>query len=303
MAVDRVDLKVGRGRTLGIVGESGCGKSTLARLLVGLHVPTHGRVMFEGIDINDRDQAARNAGRKLQMVFQDPAASLNPRLRIGKSVAEPLYAMGIKDVAEPVNEMLSRVGLSPRYANRFPNELSGGQQQRVCIARALVGDAKLVIHDEAVSSLDVSLQAQVLRLLIELQDEFELTYVFISHDLAVVESVSDEIAVMYLGQIVERAPPSAIRELPKHPYTVSLKSAVPIPNPKLEKKRDRIILKGDVPDPANPPSGCSFRTRCPIAQEICSIEEPALQPAGPGHSVACHYPDRVDQILEVARQT
>ena len=197
MAVDRVDLKVGRGRTLGIVGESGCGKSTLARLLVGLHVPTHGRVMFEGIDINDRDQAARNAGRKLQMVFQDPAASLNPRLRIGKSVAEPLYAMGIKDVAEPVNEMLSRVGLSPRYANRFPNELSGGQQQRVCIARALVGDAKLVIHDEAVSSLDVSLQAQVLRLLIELQDEFELTYVFISHDLAVVESVSDEIAVMY----------------------------------------------------------------------------------------------------------
>jgi len=159
-----------------------------------------------------------------------------------------------------------------------------------------------VIHDEAVSSLDVSLQAQVLRLLIELQDEFEVTYVFISHDLAVVESVSDEIAVMYLGRIVERAPPSAIRESPKHPYTISLKSAVPIPNPKLEKKRDRIILKGDVPDPANPPSGCSFRTRCPIAQEICSIEEPALQPAGPGHSIACHYPDRVDQILEVARQ-
>ena len=296
-AVDGVSLSILQGETLGVVGESGCGKSTLARLVVGLLPPNSGTVEIEGDDINGGDAAASRARRKLQMVFQDPTGSLNPRLSILDSVAEPLHALGQRDTDEKVFAALDLVGLKPEYAHRLPHELSGGQQQRACIARALITEARVVVHDEAVSALDVSLQAQVLNLLQDLQDELGLTYVFISHDLATVQAISSRIAVMYLGQIVELAPALGFHHHPLHPYSVALRSAVPIPDPKVERARTRILLRGDVPSPMSPPSGCRFNTRCPLVQDICRETAPPLMEHQTGHWAACHFAGRFGPSL------
>lgn len=296
-AVDGVSLNVARGETLGVVGESGCGKSTLARVIVGLYRPTAGSVEMDGVDITQRSSEAIEVRRAMQMVFQDPTGSLNPRLTIGKSIAEPLLALGEGDVDARVRDVLDLVSLKPEYADRLPHQLSGGQQQRACIARALISNVRLVVHDESVSALDVSLQAQVLNLLRDLQERFDLTYVFISHDLAAVQSISSRIAVMYLGQIVEVAPTPEFHARPHHPYSIALRSAVPIPNPRVERQRARIILRGDVPSPLNPPPGCRFHTRCPVAQDICATEEPELVEHRPGHWSACHFAGQFDRTL------
>jgi oligopeptide/dipeptide ABC transporter ATP-binding protein len=297
-AIDEVSLDVSEGETLGVVGESGCGKSTLARVIVGLYPPTSGSVQLGGVDINGKGDAAAKARRQLQMVFQDPTGSLNPRLTIRDSVAEPLQANGVKHVDERVHAILDLVALKPEFADRLPHQLSGGQQQRACIARALITEARLVVHDEAVSALDVSLQAQVLNLLRDLQERLRLTYVFISHDLATVQSVSTRIAVMYLGKIVELAPASEFRLRLLHPYSIALRSAVPIPDPKIERTRQRIILRGDVPSPLDPPAGCRFHTRCPVAQDVCRQEEPPLAEHRPGHWAACHFAGNFDATLQ-----
>jgi oligopeptide/dipeptide ABC transporter ATP-binding protein len=297
-AVDDVSLNVSEGETLGVVGESGCGKSTLARLVVGLLRPDAGSVELDGSDINGRSEEAKRSRYQLQMVFQDPAGSLNPRLSIYDSVAEPLHARGVKKTDERVHEMLDLVALEPQYGDRLPHQLSGGQQQRACIARALITEARVVVHDEAVSALDISLQAQVLNLLSDLQQRLGLTYVFISHDLATVQSLSTRIAVMYLGKIVELAPAAEFHLRPLHPYSIALRSAVPIPNPKVERVRERIILRGDVPSPLDPPSGCRFHTRCPVAQDICRHTEPPLTEYRPGHRAACHFAGEFDKTLQ-----
>jgi oligopeptide transport system ATP-binding protein len=293
-AVDGVTLNVQEGETLGLVGESGSGKSTLGRTILQLIPPTSGSVRFEGQEIVGlRGRAMQSVRREMQMIFQDPYASLNPRQRVGQIVGTPLRIHGLASgdgLKRQVNELLERVGLGPEHYNRFPHEFSGGQRQRIGIARALALRPKLIIADEPVSALDVSIQAQIINLLEDLQNEFKLTYLFVAHDLGVIRHVSDRIAVMYLGKIVEVGPADEVYSNPIHPYTLSLLSALPIPDPRANARREQIVLEGDIPSPANPPAACRFHTRCPYATEICSQDEPKLVDWGNGHWAACHHP-------------
>jgi oligopeptide/dipeptide ABC transporter ATP-binding protein len=290
-AVDDVSFGVHRGETFGLVGESGCGKTTLGQTIIRLYNPTDGQVIFNGTDISRMGAAEiRKYRRGMQMIFQDPSASLDPRMTVGSIIAEPLNIFGVgtrEERRERVRELLRVVGLNSYFVNRYPHEFSGGQRQRIGIARSIALNPELVICDEPVSALDVSIQAQVLNLLRRLQDELNLTYLFIAHNLAVVAHISDRVGVMYLGKMVEIGEAKNITEDPKHPYTQALISAIPVPVP--GKRRDRIILEGDVPSPANPPSGCRFHPRCPIARADCAEVEPQLREIVPGHWVACHY--------------
>lgn len=292
-AVDDISFQVKRGETLGLVGESGCGKSTTGRAIVRLYDPTAGEVYFKGVDLTRLNgKQLRHARREMQMIFQDPFASLDPRMTVGGIISEPLEIHNLatrKEREEKVREMLRIVGLNPYFANRYPHEFSGGQRQRIGVARALVLEPEFIVCDEPISALDVSIQAQLINLLEDLQEQYNLTYLFIAHDLAVVRHISDRVAVMYLGKLVEVADRNELYELPLHPYTRSLLSAVPVPDPVIEKRRSRIILHGDVPSPVNPPSGCRFHTRCPFARADCSESEPPLDEVRPGHWVACFY--------------
>ena len=297
-AVDDVSFDVLRGETLGLVGESGCGKSTTARVILRLLPETAGRAIIDGKNVLGLDgRDLRNARRDMQIIFQDPYASLNPRMQVSSIIEEPMVALRLGNTKERrrrVAELLETVGLLPDHAQRYPHEFSGGQRQRIGVARALAVRPKLIMCDEPVSALDVSIQAQIVNLLEELQKELNLTYVFIAHDLSVVKHVSDRVAVMYLGRIVELAASEELYRNPQHPYTEALLSAVPVPDPTKERARRRIVLEGDVPSPANPPSGCHFHPRCWKAQEICKHEYPPLEPkagSGTGHVTACHFPN------------
>ena len=297
-AVDGVSFSIERGQTMGLVGESGSGKTTIGRTIVRLYKPTAGQIMFGDEDLATMGgEELRLARRRVQMVFQDPFASLNPRFTIGSLIAEPMHIYHIgsnKEIQDRTVELLRVVGLRPEYIDRYPHEFSGGQRQRIAVARALSINPEFVIADEPVSALDVSVRAQVLNLLQRLQQQFNLTYLFVSHDLSVVRHVADRIAVMYLGKIVELADRDELYAAPKHPYTQALLSAIPIPDPKIEKHRRRIILSGDLPSPINIPSGCRFHTRCPMAQQICrEVEPPFEAKEGHEHYAACHFSESV----------
>jgi oligopeptide transport system ATP-binding protein len=295
-AVDGVSFDVHRGETLGLVGESGCGKSTTGRTVLQLFRPTAGSVVFDGVDlVKLKGEELRQMRRKMQMIFQDPYASLNPRMTVGEIVGEPLVVHKIasqKEIDQRVADLLALVGLNPSFSSRFPHEFSGGQRQRIGVARALALQPSFIVCDEPISALDVSIQAQVVNLLEDLQKQFNLTYLFIAHDLSMVRHISSRIAVMYLGIIAEMADREELYLKPLHPYTQALLSAVPIPDPVADAKRERVILKGDVPSPVNPPSGCRFRTRCPIAEEICAESRPDFRELRPGHFVACFFAER-----------
>ena len=291
-AVDGVSFEVRKGETLGLVGESGCGKSTTGRAILQLYRPTAGRVFFEGEDLTAlRGEDLRRKRRRMQMIFQDPYASLNPRQTVAEIVGEPLEVHGIssgKERDDQVQNLLRIVGLNPQYSKRFPHEFSGGQRQRIGIARSLALSPSLIVCDEPISALDVSIQAQVVNLLEDLQRELGLTYLFIAHDLSMVRHISDRVAVMYLGHLMEMTERNELYHNPLHPYTQALLSAVPVPDPYVEERRQRIILSGDPPSPANPPKGCPFNTRCPLAMDICRDKEPEWRAVSPGHQVACH---------------
>ncbi len=291
-AVDGISFSIRRGETMGLVGESGSGKSTTGRAMLQLYKPTAGDVYFEEQNLCEvKGEALRQMRRKMQMIFQDPYASLNPRMTVGGIVSEPLEVHNImqgNEKRERVKELLEIVGLNPYFINRYPHEFSGGQRQRIGVARALAVNPSFIICDEPISALDVSIQAQIMNLLEELQEEYNLTYLFIAHDLSAVRHISDRVAVMYLGKIMELTDREEIYKKPLHPYTKALMSAVPIPDPQIEKKRKRIILEGDIPSPAHPPAGCNFSTRCPVVMDKCHTEDPEFVDVGGGHWVACH---------------
>jgi oligopeptide transport system ATP-binding protein len=295
-AVDDVSFDVRRGETLGLVGESGCGKSTTGRTVLQLYRPSSGSVIFDGVDlVNLKGEDLRHMRRKMQMIFQDPYASLNPRMTVGEIVGEPLVVHNVakqKEIEERVANLLDLVGLNPAFSARYPHEFSGGQRQRIGVARALALQPSFIVCDEPISALDVSIQAQVVNLLEDLQKQFSLTYLFIAHDLSMVRHISNRIAVMYLGVIVELADRDELYLKPLHPYAQALLSAVPIPDPIADARRKRVLLEGDVPSPVNPPSGCHFRTRCAFAESICAEQKPAFRELKPDHFVACHFAER-----------